>query len=79
MIFFLRHSSHARVTRRRFCKGGGGRVAEADEPGERGPCSDGQGGEAMRFASSSASNDSGDEWDGVFEDVPAVVEMGAGP
>jgi hypothetical protein len=77
-IFFLLHSSHARVTRLRFCRGRGGREAEV-EPGDSGPCSEGQGGEAMGFASSSASNESGDEWVGLFEEVPAVVEVAAGP
>lgn len=37
------------------------REAEVDEPGDSGPCSDGQGGDAMGFISSSTSNDSGEE------------------
>ena len=67
------------MTRLRFCKGGGGRDAEVDEPGDSGPCSEGQGGEAIALGSSSASNESGEEWVGLFDDVPAVTEGAAGP
>jgi hypothetical protein len=78
-IFFLLHSSHARVTRLRFCKGGGAREAEVEELGDVGPCNDCQGGEAIGLGSSSTSKDSGEEWVGVLDDVPAVVEVAAGP
>lgn len=70
-IFFLLHSSHARVTRLRFCRGTGARGAGADDVGEFGPCDNGQEGEATGCGSSSASNDSGEEGAGVVDEASA--------
>jgi hypothetical protein len=66
------------VTRLRFCNGAGAREAEVVEPGDVCPCSDCQWGEAIGLRSSSTSNDSGEEWVGEFDDVPAAIEVATG-
>jgi hypothetical protein len=48
------------------------------EPGDVCPCSDCQWGEAIGLRSSSTSNDSGEEWVGEFDDVPAAIEVATG-
>jgi hypothetical protein len=67
------------VTRLRFCRGAGPRAAEVEASGDAGPCSGCQVGEGSGLGSSSASNDSGEERPGLFDDVPAAIEAGAGP